>query len=217
MSKKIHKLGKLKNPTSFIQINLIKGFKYIDKAGEIVNLYHNKNLAPQFTMGLEGLLIEQPTDQIYQLKVTPKDIWLKFKEMDSLEMIYNHFWVEAKKILDVLEVDKISRVGWRNYYVYEFQQKDDQEKYLSKIMTIDKTQLVVMSLKIITDRDFDAFLRLQPVLRIDESKLPGILFDIDVFQNGEFEIKDILKLLREFKLYLSDENDFLNILNKTFK
>jgi len=33
MSDTIQKLNKLKNPESFIQINTVKGFKYIDKAG----------------------------------------------------------------------------------------------------------------------------------------------------------------------------------------
>ncbi|MDP2933714.1 MAG: hypothetical protein Q8N81_06325, partial [bacterium] len=67
MTKTIAKLNKLNNPESFIQINTIKGFKYVDKAGEIVNAYHKKNAAPQFAMGLNGLVIEQPKDKIDQL------------------------------------------------------------------------------------------------------------------------------------------------------
>ena len=45
MSKVIQKLNKLKNPESFFQINTIKGFKYVDRAGEIVNAYHKNNFA----------------------------------------------------------------------------------------------------------------------------------------------------------------------------
>ncbi len=40
MSKRIKKLGKLIHDHSFFQINIIKGYKYIDRAGEIVNMYH---------------------------------------------------------------------------------------------------------------------------------------------------------------------------------
>lgn len=70
MNKVIQKLNKLKNPESFIQLDTIKGFKYIDKAGEIVNIYHRNNSAPKFQMGLNSLVIEQPKDKIDQLKVT---------------------------------------------------------------------------------------------------------------------------------------------------
>ncbi len=44
MSKTIKKLNKLNNLESFIQIDTIKGFKYIDRAGEIVNTYYKKIL-----------------------------------------------------------------------------------------------------------------------------------------------------------------------------
>jgi len=75
MSKTIQKLNKLKNPESFIQINTIKGFKYVDRAGEIVNAYHKNNSAPQFQMGLNGLVIEQPKDKIDELKINAQVIW----------------------------------------------------------------------------------------------------------------------------------------------
>ena len=77
MSKAIQKLNKLKNPESFLQINTIKGFKYVDRAGEIVNAYHKNNLPPQFLMGQNGLVIGQPKDKIDELKVTAQIIWAK--------------------------------------------------------------------------------------------------------------------------------------------
>lgn len=46
MKIKIDKITSLNNIAAFIQINLIKGFKYIDKAREIVSLYHYNNSSP---------------------------------------------------------------------------------------------------------------------------------------------------------------------------
>jgi len=74
-----------------------------------------------------------------------------------------------------------------------------------------------MRLEIKTGKDFSANLMLQPVIKNDENKTSGILFDIDIFQNGEFEPKDISKLLREFRQYLADENGFLSVVNNTFE
>lgn len=217
MSKTIQKLNKLKNPESFIQINTIKGFKYVDKAGEIVNAYHKNNSAPQFQMGLNGLVIEQPKDKIDELKVTAQVIWAKFSEIDSLDSISTLFVKESEDILKILEVEKISRIGWRNYFVYEFLSKEKQDEYLKKFTVIDNTKPTVMRLEIKTGKNFSANLMLQPVIKNDENKTSGILFDIDIFQNGEFEPKDISKLLREFRQYLADENGFLNVVNNTFE
>jgi len=217
MSKTIQKLNKLKNPESFIQINTIKGFKYVDKAGEIVNAYHKNNSAPQFQMGLNGLVIEQPKDKIDELKVTTQVIWAKFNEIDSLDSISTLFAKESESILEILEVEKISRVGWRNYFVHEFLNKEKQDEYLKKFTVIDNTKPTVIRLEIKTSKDFSANLMLQPVIKNDENKTSGILFDIDIFQNGEFEPKDISKLLREFRQYLADENGFLSIVNNTFE
>ena len=217
MSKTIAKLNKLNNPESFIQINTIKGFKYVDKAGEIVNAYHKKNIAPQFAMGLNGLVIEQPKDKIDQLKVTAQVIWEKYSEIDSLDMILNLFSADAEKILKILEVEKISRVGWRNYFVYEFPSKEKQDEYLKKFTVIDNTNPSLVRLEIKTGKDFSANLMIQPVIKNDTDKTHGVLFDVDIFQNGEFEIQNISKSLKEFRQYLADENGFLSVINNTFK
>ena len=57
MSKTIQKLNTLKNPESFMQINTIKGFKYVDRAGEIVNAYHKIILHLNFKWGLMDWLL----------------------------------------------------------------------------------------------------------------------------------------------------------------
>ncbi|MEK7173341.1 MAG: hypothetical protein AAB740_05230 [Patescibacteria group bacterium] len=220
MSKTIVKLNKLKNPESFIQVNTIKGFKYVDKAGEIVNTYHKNNSAPQFQMGLSGLVIEQPKERIDELKITSQVIWARFSKIDSLDMISNLFSKEAESILKILEVEKISRVGWRNYFVHEFLNKGKQEEYLKKFTVIKGTKPSTIRLEVKTSKDFNANLMIQPVIKViknDAEKATGILFDIDIFQNGEIEPRNISKLLKEFRQYLADENGFLSVVNNTFE
>ncbi len=216
MSKIIPKLNKLKNPESFIQINTVKGFKYVDRAGEIVNLYHKKDTAPQFSMNLNGLIIEEPVEKIDQLKVTSQMFWIKSSKVDSLDMLATTFSKETEKILGVLEVEKLNRVGWRNYFVHEFKDKDEQEKYLKKFTVIDTTFPLLLRLEIKTGKDFNANLVLQPVIKDEENKTFGVLFDIDLFKNGEIAKSDVSKLLNEFREYLSDENGFLSVINQTF-
>ena len=217
MSKAITKLNKLNNPESFIQINTIKGFKYVDKAGEIVNAYHKKNSAPQFSMNLNGLVIQEPKDKIEQLKITAQVIWAKFAEPDSLDMISTLFSKETEVISKILEVEKISRIGWRNYFVYEFADQAKQDEYLKKFTVIKETKPSVIRLEVKTGKDFNANLVIQPVIKNNEAKTLGILFDVDVFQTGEIEIGDVSTTLKSFKQYLADDNGFLSVINSTFE
>jgi len=217
MSQTIKKLNNLKNPESFIQINTIKGYKYVDRAGEIVNAYHKKNSVPRFVMTLNGLAIEQPMDKVDELKITPRIVWAKFSEIDSLDMVANLFSKEVEKILGIIEVEKVNRVGWRNFFVYEFPSKEKQEEYLKKFSIIENTKTLFTRLEIETKKDFDANLVLQPVIKDDEQKTHGILCDVDVFQNKEVEPKEISGILKKFREYLADKDGFLNLINKTFE
>lgn len=217
MSKVIQKLNKLNNPESFIQVNTIKGFKYVDRAGEIVNAYHKKNVAPLFTMSLNGLVIEEPAEKANQLKITSQALWMKFTEVDSLDMVANIFSKEAEKVFKILEVEEMSRIGWRNYFIYEFADKDAQTKYLAKFTAISDTTPALVKMELKTGKDFGANLVLQPVLKNDDNKTPGVLFDVDVFKSGVIKRSDVGSLLKGFREYLADNNGFLTIVNKSFE
>lgn len=216
MSKPIQKLNKLKNPESFVEFRTIKGFKYIDKAGEIVNNYHIKNSAPQFSMGLDGLVIIKPKEKIEALKITPQAIWARFTEIDSLGMISRIFSEESDSIASILDIEELSRVGWRNYFIYEFIDKEKQKKYFEKISNLKQSNLLLAKLEIQTGKDFKATLIMKPVVKSDAQKTPAVLFDVDVFQTGKISFKDASKMLDEFRKYLADESGFLEFLNNTF-
>jgi len=213
MCDKIKKLNNLKRPESFIQINTVKGFKYIDRAGEIVNLYHKKNGPPDFRMGLEGLDITKPKDKIAVLKITPQILWMKFTEVDSLDMVSNLFSTEAKEILSILDIEKIARIGWRTYFIYEFSNPSDQTKCFKKLTNLDDGQVEFVKLAIETQKKFKLMLRVQPVVKTEDQNTHSILFDVDIFESGEFTEGRIDSKLKEFNNYLKNEN-FLATLNK---
>jgi hypothetical protein len=216
MSKTIAKLNKLKNTESFIQINTVKGFKYIDKAGEIVNQYYQGDIVPVFEMNLNGLIIKEPKDKIQELKITPQIIWAKFNEIDSLDMIKGLFFKESKTILDILEVEQISRIGWRNHFVFEFKDKKEQEKYFKNLTSFNEGVLSIVRFEIDTKKDFSLNLIIQSVVKNDENQTPGVLFDVDIFQKGKIKIDNVQKILKSFMNYLREEKSFLSVLNNTF-
>jgi len=215
MSKTVQKLNKLHNPESFIQVNTIKGFKYIDKAGEIVNKYHIKNKPPNFTMNPEALVIEKPQDKIDLLRVTATNFWLKFSKIDSLDMIIGLFQKNTKDVLETLEVTKLSRIGWRNYFIYEFVNDDKFKSYFANLQPIKNNDFISLTVSIKTNKSFKGNLTIVPVAKTD-SKTKAILFDIDMFEEGDFAVQSIETKLKEFLTYLKAEDGFLEKINKSF-
>ena len=217
MGKAIRKLNQLIKPESFIQINTIRGFKYVDRAGEITNAYYKGDNAPDFTMSLSGLVIRQPDQHIEELKITPNNIWAKFESVDSLNSVADNFNHHAKKILPILEVDSVSRVGWRTYFVYEFSSKEDQEKYLEKFSVIRGAKPVVLRFQLEEDKRFKVNLIVQPVIKDDQTKTPGVLFDADVYQTGEIGVQTIPAVLKTFREYMMNDDGLLGTFNSTFE
>lgn len=216
MGKNIQKISNLKNPESFFQINTIKGFKYIDKAGEIVNEYHSDDKAPMFSMGLNGLVIEKPKEKIDILKITPQDIWAKFTEIDSLDMIARLFNQEANKIISILEIKKINRIGWRSYFIYDFISSKKQSEYFEKLIALENLKLSNASFNIITDKDFNINLIIQPVIKDDAQMTAGVLFDVDIYQIKNIDIKKVSIIFDSFREYILDDNGLAKVLNETF-
>jgi hypothetical protein len=167
-------------------------------------------------MNLNGLVIKEPKNKIYELKITAQMIWAKFNEIDSLDMIENLFNNESKSILKILDVEKVNRIGWRNHFVFEFKNKEEQDNYFKNLTNFQNGTLSIARFDIDTKEDFNINLMIQSVVKNNENKTPGVLFDVDIFKTGKIEIDEVLGILNDFKKYLRDEDSFLSVLNNTF-
>lgn len=217
MSRTIKKINQLKNTESFIQAHTIKGFKYIDKAGEIINLYHLGNKMPKFTMNPDGLILENPIKKMETLKITPTFIWSRFLDIDNLGKVIEIYIQELKRVCSILEVEKFSRIGWRNYFIYEFLNKEQETTFLEKIKILDNTNTEFIRLNLKTNKNFESTLMIQVVAKDNNPGQKGVLFDIDIFNRAEIEINDVLLNLKSFKDYLKSTDNFLSIVNNILK
>lgn len=221
MSDKIKKIGKLSHAESFLQLNTIKGYEYIDRAGRIVNEYHTpEDNPPEFIMSLEGLVIRNPKPKIIELKVSSNSIWLHFLKPDSLDLILANTTPEFKKIIDVLNIKELKRIGWRNYFVYEAENKEEIDKIFLKNNQIKNLKTELLGYFIEENQSlktkFNGLLTIAKVIaksKEGEEKY-GILFDIDLFVKNTINIIDIDKILKSFREYLTSEEKFLSIVNK---
>jgi hypothetical protein len=212
MQKKIEKIGHMQHLHAFIQFNLIRGFKYIDNAGEIVNLYA-EDKAPDFKMDLDGLVIEKPISDVRQLKVTPHQLWMRVDGPGSLDQPIDLYTREANKILTILDVSKIKRVGWRSYLVLDMEDVHQRAEIFNRRKIVPGSDITELKIDLKSD-SINIALRLHQVLKNDDKRTPGILFDVDLFCEGIFSIQESIKILKKFKDFMNDKDKgFLSIVN----
>lgn len=223
---KIAKLSQLKHLASFFQVNLIKGYKYIDRAGEIVNIYHRNNTPPPFSMDLDGLSIAQPLEDVAELRVTSKTFWMRFEPGQtegeityiaaSLDHLIQTYSKEAKKVLDVLEVEEMSRIGWRNYFAFDFNNKEESENYWKSLTPNPELSLNQLTFTLQEDEIKGKLVITRAIKKEDDKEeVHSVLFDIDLSLHGNFRKNDIEHKLKGFRAYLNGEDQFLKLVSSS--
>lgn len=140
MSNRINKINKFKNINSYWQVNYIKGFKYIDRAGEIVNNFYKEDKEPIHIMSRDQLSIilrlddNEDKEMKEQIKISVRDFWYNFVKADSFQYQRDHFLKASKDIFDILEINQFKRIGIRQIFEYEFDNRDKLNKALEKYL-----------------------------------------------------------------------------------
>lgn len=208
MKQKITKLSNLKLLESFIQINFLKGFKYIDKAGEVINRYQNEDGEVTYNLSPERLLVLNPTKTIQELRISNVDIWCHFIKPSNLGELIRLFDDEVSELLKITEPENIKRVGWRNYYVIDLNEFKDNLNSLAKIKK-GKIQQIQMILDLPNSVESTLFIGL---LKKKNNKKFALFLDIDAYITSSGKAENIFEKLKKIKTSLeSDEfKDFVN-------
>src|SRR5438094_489759 len=117
MLNRLTKINQLRNIESFIQVNLFKGYTFIDKAGEIINHFYRDKVPPIVPqISPNGMVIIKPDNITEELKVAPDAFWARYLNPNSLDQIASSYSKNLIDIVSILKVDEVPRVGWRNYF-----------------------------------------------------------------------------------------------------
>ncbi len=181
MADKITKINKLRNIESFMQVNLFKGYTFIDKAGEIINhFYRNQDppIVPEISPN--GMVILRPDDITEELKVSPSAIWAHYLNPSSLDQVATFYSKNLIDIARILNVNKVTRVGWRNYFVYEYNNPKDREQSLRKL-SVQEDMKVELAVYSITLSRVTITLSISKLSKKDQKQTPAVLIDIDAY------------------------------------
>lgn len=193
----IKNLSEIKNVDSFIQIDLVKGYKYVDKAGEIVNVFATEDHNPTSQIGMDGVVFNNPTNEITEFKVSSQIIWAHFSKPGSLEIVERNFNSRALTISEILSVKTYKRIGWRNVFIY-YPKKKDIDAFMNKLSIISDVNITALNASFEVGDEVKVNLQIRPVLVIKEEK-KGIAFDLDVFtekKNDFSKLNDTVKSLK---------------------
>ncbi|MDD2391901.1 MAG: hypothetical protein PHU94_03070 [Bacilli bacterium] len=199
--KDIKKISDLIFVESFLQVNFLKGYKYIDKAGEIVNEFCTEDKEPNFSMDLNRLLIYNPEENVAEIKVSPRDYWSHFVDPDSLESISYKYIKNGEKILKILEVDKIQRIGWRNIFAKEFKNGKERDKVFEDL-NLGKNLEMREGVFCFESEGYNARLSVSKANKTDQEKTPSIIIDIDFYKIDKegilkTKVEEILNLFKK--------------------
>ncbi len=208
----IKKITEVDIGQSFMQVNLIQGYKYIDRAGEIVNFFYSGNKPPRFQMSLSELVIFNPEEKAEQMKVSPSAVWASFQEPDSLEYMNDFYVPKVIKVMKIMDVTEISRVGWRSHFVYELDKKKLEECF-KKFSPITNTKVEGVTLQNKINK-INLSIRLNQVISKKEKPFSGILIDVDFFQDftDGLSIEKIPSIFLDIKNTIRTD-DFLALIN----
>jgi hypothetical protein len=189
--KKIHKLNELTYFESFIQVNYAKGFRYIDRAGEILNLYAEKNYIPKNLIGIDGLLLNKPTQDIEQLQVSGTQFWCRFVKPNNLGNCEDSFYKEYQKSHNIIQPSLITRVGWRNYFILEDLSVSELQIILSYKEILDNQSIIRTAITGSID-NFEIKIELTPLRSEKDPSNRAVLFDIDIYSTEEHDSESVI-------------------------
>lgn len=213
MSNKIQKINNLKKLEGFIQLNFVKGFKYVDKAGEFFNHFFVGDNFPKHVMDPTGMTVK--IDEKTELKVSPYHLWMHFVEPASFDLQMQNFIRKAELANSIFEPEKYTRIGWRNYLVY------DSGSSYPNIIPKDYLQNSEFNEIVFTKKinGLDARVSVSRLTN-PENKTKAILFDIDLFKKEDLTRKNFLSEINSSMTqieaaYKSDE--LLSLVNDLLK
>ena len=211
---KIKSITDLKLQDSFYQLNLIKGFKYIDKAGEIVNLYYEGDKPPNLNVGIDGLYLKSPEEYIEVLKYSSDRLWMKFDKINTIDQVIQFIRKPINITKDIQKVEIISRIGWRNIFLIELmntQEVNNIEKILEIIPNTNTLSFKITHSK----NEIKSVIEIELLVSKKEENKKALQINADAFIQENIKIDDVAKRTKEIMQYF--KNDFIELINQLLR
>ena len=211
-------MGKRWLADAFFQANTIKGHRYLDDAGKIMNRWDSE--FPNKDVGLQGLFMRNPDAVMRELRVDNRTIWIHFSFGDRLKQITALSINTTTEICGILEVKQFSRLGLRVQFIYDVSDITIENGQIINRIFVPAIQGIIEG-----GRPRDSFqfvvkagtqqkpvtLRVASVEKKPEAKSPpgfpehGLLIDADIFQTQTSHLDDLKRFMQSAQNWVDDE------------
>lgn len=211
-------MGKRWLTDSFFQASTIKGHRYLDDAGKIMNRWDSE--FPNKDVGLQGLFMRNPDAIMRELRVDNRTIWIHFSFADRLRQITELSINTTTEICEILEVKQFSRLGLRVQFIYDVSDVTGESGQIINRIFVPALQGIIER-----GRPPDSFLfavnagtqqnpvtlRVATVEKKPEAKSPpgfpehGLLIDADIFQTQTSHVDDLKRFMRSAQNWVEEE------------
>lgn len=194
---------------TFFQATTIKGHRYLDDAGKIMNRWDSE--FPNKEVGLTGLLMRNPDAMLRELRVDTRTIWIHFGFIDTLKQITDLSINITTEICDILEVKQFSRLGLRIQFIYDMRETAGANSQITSRIFVPALQDIMKGRQPQDSFEFvmntgtqrnPVTLRVATVEKKPEAKAPsgfpeqGLLVDVDIFQKETKYLDDLKRFMR---------------------
>jgi hypothetical protein len=211
-------VGKRWLTDSFFQANTIKGHRYLDDAGKIMNRWDSE--FPNKSVGPEGLLMHNPDAITRALRVDMRTIWIHFSFADRLRQITELSINTTTEICDILEIKQFSRLGLRIQFIYDVSDVTGKSGQIINRIFVPTLQSIIEEGRPANSFQFavntgtqqnPVTLRVATVDKKPEAKAPsgfpehGLLIDADIFQTQTSHLDDLKRFMKSVQNWVDKE------------
>lgn len=202
----------------FFQANTIKGYRYLDDAGKVMNKWDSD--FPDKTVGVQGLVMSNPSAELRELKVDTKQVWMHYTLPKNIRAVIESTKTITTEICTILGVESFDRVGLRVQYAYGVTDlKESINKIAGKMLNSEWWEKVrkdedagFQVLFPIGTKELTITLAIAIVKRAlkdkEAKKIPenAILFDMDIYHKGKYFLDDLTRFMKLAQVWI--ETDF---------
>lgn len=190
----------------FVQANTIKGWRYLDDAGRIMNEF-----ADQFddmNVGLQGLVMKSPGAVVDEARVSPRDMWIGFAKPATVQYVQDQANRFIASVSDIIGVESYSRMGVRFQYIREVADLASALPHLATSVLGPELLNIGQSVKafdgtieVAVPGDLHARVQITPVRTVDPTADPalpaqGLMVDADVSRSATMNRTEARRVLQ---------------------
>lgn len=203
---------------AYFQANMLKGWRYLDDAGKIMNRWLDR--FSETTVGVDGLVMRNPDATLREIQVSVHRIWLAFSTPDTIRLVCDQSAKICTQISDIIDVSSYNRLGMRLQYLHPMPDAESCRRLVSNNLVPDSFQnsLKATGLDLhsadagmdFRDSKLKVRLSISSVKRARKpskpDKLPdiGVMFDIDLYQDEQTDKAKILTFVRAVEAWVSE-------------